>query len=71
VYTIAGSCAFDKGRLESPVVASHEWFRRFMERQLQLSYRKGDPTANARMECLTEEVISDYFALLKEELTTS
>ena len=71
MYTIAGSCAFDKGRLESPVVASHEWFRRFMERQLQLSYRKGDPTANARMECLTEEVISDYFALLKEELTTS
>ena len=53
------------------MVASHEWFRRFMERQLQLSYRKGDPTANARMECLTEEVISDYFALLKEELTTS
>ena len=69
VCTIAGSCAHDKGRLESPVVASHGWFVRFMQRQPQLSVRKGDPTANVRMECLTEEVISDYFALLKEEMT--
>ena len=30
---------------------------------------KGDPTANVRMEYLTEKVIFDYIALLKEELT--
>ena len=40
-----------------------------MDRQPQLLHRKGDSTANVRMECLTEEVIADCFALLKEELT--
>ena len=48
---------------------NHRWFLRFMQRQPQLSFQKGDPTANVRMECLTEEVHSDYFALLKEEMT--
>ena len=33
------------------------------------TYRRGDPTANVRMNCLTKEVISDYFDLLKEVLT--
>ena len=37
----------------------------YMEKQLQLSYQKGNPTANVRMEYLTAEVISDYFTLLK------
>ena len=40
-----------------------------MQRQPHLSYRKGDATANVRMNCLTKEVMSDYFDLLKEILT--
>ena len=34
--------------------------------QPQLSYRKGDPTANVCMNCLTKEVIADYFVLPKD-----
>ena len=40
-----------------------------MQRQPHLSYRRGDPTANVRMNWLTKEVISEYFDLLKEEPT--
>ena len=69
MHTIAGSCLHDKGRVESPMVASHGWFRSFMEWQPQLPYQKGDPTASVKTECLTKEMISDYFALLKQELT--
>jgi len=32
VRTIVGLCLHDKGRVESPIVASHGWFRRFMDR---------------------------------------
>ena len=60
--------AVDKGVKDKPVV-SRGWFQRFMEYQPQLSYQKGDPTANVRMNCLNREVISDYFALLKDVLT--
>ena len=60
-----GCCHVDKGK---PIV-SDGWFRRFMQRLPHLSYRRGDPTVNVRMNCLTKEVISDYFDLLKEVLT--
>ena len=36
----------------------------------QLSYWKGDPTANVRMNCLNREDIADYFALLKKDVLT-
>ena len=68
VRQIAGSVAVDKGKKKAPEV-SHGWFQRFLQRQPQLSYRRGDPTANVRMNCLNQEVISDYFALLKDVLT--
>ena len=68
VKSVAGMVAVDKGRKSKPIV-SDGWFRRFMQRQPHLSYRRGDPTANVRMNCLTKEVISDYFDLLKEVLT--
>ena len=35
--------------------------------QPQLSYWKGDPTANVRVNCLNREAITVYFALLTEE----
>ena len=60
VCNIAGMTAHDKGKVTSPVV-SCGWFRRFLQRQPHLSYRRGDPTANVRMNCLTKEVITDYF----------
>ena len=68
VHTIAGMSAHDKRKVTSPMV-SHGWFRRFLQRQPHLSYRRGDPTANVRMNCLSKEVMADYFELLREELT--
>ena len=49
--------AHDKGQVETPMV-SYGWFRRFLEQNPHLSYRKGDPTANVRMDCLNGKVIS-------------
>ena len=53
VRNIAGMAAHDKGKVESSVV-SYGWLRRFLERHLHLSYHKGDPTANVRMNCLNK-----------------
>ena len=68
VHNIAGMSAHNQGKVVHPTV-SHGWFKRFLQRQPQLSYPRGYPTANVRMNCLSEDVIADYFALLKEELT--
>ena len=43
-------------------------YRRFMARRQSLSLRKGDATANVRMDCLNEETIQTYFKLLKDIL---
>ena len=40
-----------------------------MQMHLHLSYWKNDPAANVRMNCLSKEVISDYFQLLAKVLT--
>ena len=68
VHNIAGMSAHDQGKVVHPMV-SHGWFKRFLQRQPQLSYPRGNPTANVRMNCLSEDVIADYFTSLKEELT--
>jgi hypothetical protein len=49
---------------------SDGWYRRFMARQSQLSLRlrKGDATANVRMDCLNPEAMKQYFDLLKDVL---
>ena len=60
--------AHDKGKVESSVVF-HEWFRRFLERHSHLSYLKGDPMANVRMNCLNKQVISDYFERVNKKPT--
>ena len=39
-----------------------------MERQSHLSLRKGDATANVRMDCLNYEAMKQYFDLLKDVL---
>ena len=68
VRHIVGMAAHDKGRIINSQV-SHGWFKRFLERQPQLSYRRGDPTANVRIDCLNKDAMTQYFDLLKEVLT--
>ena len=68
IKNIAGRVAVDKKRMKTLDV-SHGWFQRVMQRHPDLSYRKGDPTANVRMNCLNKEVISEYFHFLTEVLT--
>ena len=69
VIAIAESVAKDKGVLKKEKRISEGWYRRFMERQSYLALRKGDATANVRMDCLNEETIQAYFNLLKEVLS--
>jgi len=45
------------------------WFKRFLERQPTLSLRKGDATANVRMDCLSNETMLQYFQMLGDVLT--
>ena len=65
---LAESVAQDKGRMMGQKKISDGWFRRFMTWQPQLSLRKGDPTANVRMDCLNKETMDMYFDLLKDTL---
>lgn len=60
--------ARDKGRLTNDKKLTDGWFQRFLARQPHLSMRKGDPTANVRMDCLTKETMDEYFRLLKDTL---
>ena len=68
IMGLAESVARDKGQMMGQKKISDGWFRRFMTRQPQLSLRKGDPTANVRMECLNKETMDKYFDLLKDTL---
>ena len=67
IIAIAENVAKDKGVLKKDKV-SYGWYHRFMERQPDLSLRKGDATANVCMDCLNEETMQTYFELLKEVL---
>jgi len=40
-----------------------------MERQGDLTLRKGDPIANVRVECLNEDTMAEYFTMLKDVTT--
>lgn len=61
---IAESVARDKGVLKKSRI-SDGWFRRFMQRQPHLRLRKGDATANVRMDAMDN--IEAGLALLKEK----
>ena len=67
VKAIVGNMAREKNVLRSHCV-SDGWWRRFMERQPQLSLRKGDPTAHVCMNAVTKDVIEGYYNLLEETL---
>jgi len=56
---IVTNVVHDKDRL-SPVL--NGWYYRFMKR---LDHLKGDPIANIRMDCMTEETMTKNFNMLK------
>ena len=64
VQHMAGMAAHDKANSQ----VSHGWFKRFLQRQPQLLYCRGDPTANVRMDCLNRDAMTQYFDLLIEDL---
>ena len=65
VKSIAEHVARDKGVLGRDDTISNGWYYRFMERQSDLTLRKGDPIANVWMDCLNPETMEDYFKMLK------
>ncbi len=67
VKTIVESVAREKDILRSRRL-SDGWWRRFLERQPQLSLRRGDSTAHVRMDSVNKDVIERYYNLLEETL---
>ena len=67
IKAIAENVANEKGTIRSKKVTDG-WFKRFMDRHPKLSLRKGDATANVRMECLNPDMMKQYFDLLKDAL---
>ena len=68
ILPIAENDAHEKGTLKPGCRISRGWFERFMKRQPQLSLRKGDATANVRMDYVNPEAMSHYFDLLNDVL---
>ena len=68
IKSLASNAAHDKGLLSSGNKLSNGWYYRFMNRHQQLSLRKGDPTANVRMDSVNKETMDNYFSLLKDML---
>ena len=62
--------ASEKGVLRSSRV-SQVWWRRFLQRQKDLSLRQGDTTAHVRKDAMNRETISHYFSLLHDTLSTN
>ena len=69
VLAIVQNVAADIGVLRQSQVSSG-WWRRFLERQKDLSLRQGDSTAHVRMDAMNRETMRDYFTLLKDTLET-
>ena len=66
---IVETATSERGRLRTSHV-SDGWWRRFNERQGDLSLRQGDSTGHVRMDAMNRETIDHYFALLHNTLTT-
>ena len=63
VLCIVETATSECGRLRTSHV-SDGWWRRFKERQGDLSLRQGDSTGHVRMDAMNRETIDHYFALL-------
>ena len=44
------------------------WWRKFLEKQKDLSLRRGDNTSQDRMDAIDSETLENYFTLLKKTL---
>ena len=67
---IVESATSERGRLRKGHV-SDGWWRRFKERQGDISLRQGDSTAHVRMDAIIRETIDHYFSLLHDTLRTN
>ena len=67
VLCIVETATSERGRLRASHV-SDGWWRRFKERQGDISLRQGDSTAHVRMEAM--KTIDHYFGLLHDTLAT-
>ena len=67
VLAIAEGVARDKNILRGTKI-SQGWWRNFIERQGDLSLRRGDNTAHSRMDAVNAETMQHYFNLLKDVL---
>ena len=67
VMRIAESHAKGKGLLRKDKI-TQGWWRNFVERQGNLSLRKGDNTAHVRMDAINSETVNHYFDLLESTL---
>ena len=68
VKSIAETVAVEKGVLKGNQI-SDGWFRRYLERSPNICLRKGDSTANCRMNAMSNnEALDNYFRLLKKVL---
>lgn len=70
VKSIVENVAKEKQLLRSKRV-SDGWWRRFMERQPQLSLRRGDATAHVQMDSTNREAIGQYYDLLEDTRSTT
>ena len=59
----------EKGNLKKEKI-THGWWNHFLQRQGDLSLRRGDSTAHVCMDAINKETIDHYFSLLKEVLDT-
>ena len=66
---IAEAVVREKGNLKKERIM-HGWQNRFLQRQGDLSLRRGDSTVHVRMDAINKETIDHYFSLLKEVLDT-
>jgi hypothetical protein len=65
VLCVAQSVASAKGLLKGNKMSSGWWIR-FLERQPELSLRRGGATAHVRMDAVNSETMKQYFALLND-----
>lgn len=69
VLNTVENVAREKGVLQADrKKLSSGWFRRFMERNPDLSLRRGDATAHVRMDCTNTAALNNYFNLLEKYL---
>ena len=65
IMCIAQSVAVDKGVLKGNKI-TEGWWRQFLQRQPDLSLRRGDTTAHVHMNAVNSETMKQYFSLLND-----